>query len=324
MTLASSLRSLKHRLVYGAPVDQAKAAGRTRSRERQTYDLVRNNLRLPDLPVMDGAICGIAMVKNEVDIVDRTVRHLLEQGLDELLIADNGSTDGTRELLAELQEELPLHLADDQLVAYEQSVKMTVLADAVTERECAWVVPFDADELWIGHDRRSVREVLQTTDHGVLAADLFNAFPLPDGGTMWNLDPVSHANRKVAFRAHAGTVVEMGNHGVLHPGTVGEGLAIVHLPWRSFEQFERKIVQGAKALEQTDLPDDKGWHWRELGRISSDERRRLWVDLLAGRDVPGASWAPQGVTIPFDINVLEPRPMADKDGQADITGRTDA
>lgn len=324
MTLVSTLRAFKHRLVYGPQIDPRKEAARTRRRQRRTYQAVRKQLALPQLPTLTGALCGIAMVKNEADIVERTMRQLLAQGVDELLVADNGSTDGTLELLEELQREMPIHIARDSMSAYEQSVKMTVLADAVTDRGCAWVLPFDADELWMGKNGKTVREVLLSTNHDIVAADLFNVFPRLQGGTTWNLDPASHPDRKISFRSRPGAVLQMGNHGVLRPGTTGEGLAIVHLPWRSFEQFDRKIVQGAKALEETSLSEDKGWHWRQLGREDASTRLRTWTHLLSGDAIPGNAWSAENATIPFDIVTLAPLPWDLGSDNATLTGRTGA
>lgn len=87
------------------------------------------------------------MVKNEADIIEQTIRHLLNQGVEHILVADNGSTDGTYELLQELSKSLPVHVIQDREVAYYQSEKMMWLADQVTEAGAEWIVPFDADEL---------------------------------------------------------------------------------------------------------------------------------------------------------------------------------
>ena len=61
---------------------------------------------------------GIAMVKNDVDVIEAFVRHNLGF-MDALAIVDNDSIDGTREILVQLQQEgLPIILFDDPVVGY--------------------------------------------------------------------------------------------------------------------------------------------------------------------------------------------------------------
>lgn len=50
-------------------------------------------------PPADGPIWAVSMVKNEGDIIEETFRNLFAQGVDHLIVADNGSTEGMLELL---------------------------------------------------------------------------------------------------------------------------------------------------------------------------------------------------------------------------------
>ena len=70
------------------------------------------------------AVVAVTMVKNEADVIETTIRHIAAH-VDHVIVADNGSTDGTRELL----DELPCEVIDDPDPAYYQSRKMSALAD---------------------------------------------------------------------------------------------------------------------------------------------------------------------------------------------------
>jgi hypothetical protein len=230
-------------------------------------------------------VYGVTMVKDEADVIAGTLRHLADEGL-ELIVADNGSTDGTRDLLADLAHELPLDVLDDPDPAYYQSEKITRLADLAGARGATWVVPFDADELWLAPDRLSVVLAALPSGFNVARARLYNHFPtaIDPAGTdpfrtiEWRQSEPG-ALPKFAFRYRPGIVVHQGNHGVTIPGTQREtfGLEVRHFPCRSAEQFVRKARNGAAAYAATSLPPDVGAHWRGYGVILD----RLGEDGLA-------------------------------------------
>ena len=93
-------------------------------------------------------LVGIGTVKNEADIIESFVRHNLER-LDALVVIDDGSVDGTKEILLSLEAE-GLNLVTlewDGSAGYEQSVKLSELLLVVISRgEFDWIFPLDADE----------------------------------------------------------------------------------------------------------------------------------------------------------------------------------
>lgn len=220
-------------------------------------------------------VWGVAMVRDEADVIEGVLRHMAAE-VDHLLIADNGSTDGTRDILDRLATELPLTVIDDRDPAYYQSRKMTELADHAHSMGARWIVPFDADELWWGEGR--VADVLAGAhrlatvvwgglhDHVASADDLED--PDPFRALVWRKRE-AQSLPKVAIRWMAGCVIAQGNHGVAHPrGERGEwGLTICHFPYRSLAQFRSKASNGAAAYAATDLPEGMGEHWRSYGRL---------------------------------------------------------
>ena len=293
--IKNAARNLKHYLfLQKKSYENTREARKVYNRANFSthYKNLENTFNFPNIPKVRG-IWGIAMVKNEVDIISHTIHHLFEQGVDHVLIADNGSTDGTYELLHSLSKSLPITVGIDKEPAYYQSEKMTWLAHAAIHAGAQWIIPFDADEFWYGIGG-NLREVLANLKNPIQLARFHNIFPSPDG--KYNLDTQPHWDSKVAFKAWKNSVISMGNHDVLRPGIKEENnIGILHLPWRSKEQLRAKIINGAKALKLTDLPEDKGFHWRNNASLSEQELDNLWLSLIMGKEISyNISWKPHG------------------------------
>lgn len=216
---------------------------------------------------------AVSMVRNEVDVIEGVLRHMADE-VDALIVADNGSTDGTRDILDKLTAELPLTVVDDPETGYYQSRKMTALADRAAGMGATWIVPFDADELWVAPHR--IADVLAGLDAPVATAALYNHLrtavdpddPDPFRSMVWRR-PQPLPLPKVAFRWEPGCVIHQGNHGVTRPSgsNAVPALEIRHFPYRSAAQFAVKAIQGAAAYAATDLPVDMGAHWRSYGEL---------------------------------------------------------
>lgn len=223
---------------------------------------------------MAGTTVGITMVRNEADVIGGTLTHMADE-VDYLLVLDNGSDDGTREILDSL--DLPMTVIDDQEIGYYQSVKMSRLAAEAGKAGAAWIVPFDADEIWY-HPRGRLRDVLAAYPAAVTScgATLYNHYRTaldetdqdPFRSMVWRaLTP--GALPKVAFRYQEGAVIGQGNHSVAlpEPGSGDIGIEIRHFMIRSVDQFVSKVRQGARAYAATNLPEDQGAHWRAWGKL---------------------------------------------------------
>jgi hypothetical protein len=239
------------------------------------------------------------MVKNEADIIGASLAHAFEQGICHVLISDNGSTDGTLELLHELASTYPLSIATDSMLAFEQASKMTHLARAASRHGATWVVPMDADEFWTAPEG-SVASHLEASPADVEVATVRNIFPfvdLPvvDRTGQFRIDTVPSRHPKVAVRASRSLWINVGNHWAVRGTARREsGLLVTHLQWRSFGQFSAKVAQGKVGLEQTGYQEFVGNHWRKLGAEPNDRLRARWESLLLGEHDPELHWGPIG------------------------------
>lgn len=216
-------------------------------------------------------IVGISMVKDEADIIEYTVSNMLNQ-VDEVWVLDNGSTDGTGDIL----HDLGVHVIHDPVVGYYQSFKMTELANSI---QTDWIVPFDADEYWCTKDKRTIKETLSKipADYNAVEACLFDYVSTSQDSNEHNpIKRIKWRRRfkaplsKVAFRPKDKFTINQGNHSVSHEqGTVAleDVLVVKHFPYRSAEQFLNKVRNGSRAYTATDLSEDVGAHWRQYGYI---------------------------------------------------------
>lgn len=244
------------------------------------------------------------MVRDEADVIEATLRHMLTQ-VDYIVIADNGSTDGTLEIIQRLQEELNSSYGDGMRIAllydndpaYYQSKKMTAMALGQLPY-ADWVVPFDADEIWSAVGSR-IADVLmeQPDDTFIVHANVYDHICTgTDEGThpfermVWRTRDKLELP-KAAVRLTPDLTIRAGNHGADYdedrpthgPYLSQQMLRVDHFPYRSPEQFVRKIRNGYAAYQATDLPEDTGTHWRSYGRILEEKGPQILVGDVFSR-----------------------------------------
>lgn len=239
---------------------------------------------------------AIIICKDEQDIIFHTIVHVAEEGIRTILIADNMSTDNTLDEIKkakELLKDSPCHveILEDNEVGYYQSRKMTNLAyKAHNEFKCDWIIPVDSDEIWVSKTGTIANTINALSPYvNVVTADLYNHFPtaidenseIPFRSIVWR-QKEKGALPKVAMKYHKDMIIEQGNHSVKYPIPIVSSncLELRHFPYRSWEQFKRKAINGLKAYEATDLPDNMGSHWRSYGKLLEK-----WGDEVVEREV---------------------------------------
>lgn len=207
-------------------------------------------------------LVAISRVKNERDIIEAFVRHHAAL-FDQVIVLDDGSTDGTYDILTKLRGEgLPLTLISDPSVGYEQARYMTrLLRMAVNQHGADWVMPLDADEFIEPEAGQTLAQVLEGQAAQILSLAWHgfawspqkdNAEPNPVVRLRDRMPPSPGILSKVlvpAMHVSEGVSLGQGNHALLfkeEPLTARpfDRARLCHFPIRSYEQYAAKIAVG--------------------------------------------------------------------------------
>jgi glycosyltransferase involved in cell wall biosynthesis len=228
------------------------------------------------------------LVRDEIDVIATMLDYHLAFGVDTIIATDNGSVDGTREVLASYERRGLLRLLDEAPSDFSQHRWVTRMAElAYSDHAADWVIHADADELFVALGHASLKDALGgvASDVSVLKIERHDFVPIdrprqaPPQVEMVYRKRVSLNLRgaplppKVMHRGVPACRVTQGNHGVegeqLGPPVSHPGIVVYHYPIRSYAQFASKVRNGGSGYARNqELASNIGFH------------KRHWYDLL--------------------------------------------
>ncbi|WP_431236977.1 glycosyltransferase family 2 protein [Mycolicibacterium aichiense] len=207
---------------------------------------------------------GVAVVKNEADVIEAFIRHNLTF-MDALFIADNDSVDGTREIIVQLiQQGLPIVLFDDPITGHFQAEKVTAMYRRIIPNfQPRFVFLLDADEFIVAPSREILYSQLHEMRPGTQAQYYWQTYiPEPTASGADISDPLrSITHRRVSDPPWAKSIIitdpkidtrlhiQQGGHNV----TLGrrslqvvklKDVVLGHFPVRSVDQATSKALVG--------------------------------------------------------------------------------
>lgn len=238
------------------------------------------------------SVYGITRSRNEADIIVGSILRMLRE-VDHIIVGDGSDPgEGTREALEEMVADgFPLTVIDDQELNWRQREVMTGFAHMAREQGAAWVLCFDIDEVWLSPVDRigDALALLPASAMIVLAENYTYAATALDDET--ETDPMRRMCwrsaaalplPKVACRTRPDLVIGHGNHSAHYEGkakTVRGVIRCAHFPYRSPEQFIKRVRGAWPPLRDSGLPESHGSHMWAYGRAldeGGEEALRAW------------------------------------------------
>lgn len=252
--------------------------------------LTRTAVRIMARP---GPIAMLLLVRDEVDIIAQNINFHLRFGIEQFVVTDNGSVDGTREILADFERRLgkSFLIIDESEPAYHQAELVNRMIRVAKSRlRPRWIISSDADEFWYpvsGHydtEMDGTRNILQCYWRNLLPRTDLPWQEFCDTGEM----PGYHDRMcKLLCLSRGLAGMYVGNHESRSiPGIAArsENIHVYHYPIRSYSQFERKIVQGHRAAVKASFAGSAAWHWSEYYRAWESGQLPQVYEEMASRN----------------------------------------
>jgi glycosyltransferase involved in cell wall biosynthesis len=258
-------------------------------------------------------IVALLGVKDEVEVIGATINQLRSIGVDLIIAYDDGSTDGTLDVLEALKSKDHVWVVNvERAEPWKEAITETWRLAWARKANADWVLFSDADEFWIPATG-SLRDCCSLANTDILTVDRFNV-PLtrrrplvPD-----ELSPSSYGDLLLCVK----TIPDFHLYIEQHPetpwilgasiapkvlarrdviGRVGAGghavepigdrpwrrarpadLLIAHLPFTTYERFERKVRNIGEVIRVCPefFSGYVAWHWRRWASMLKAGRLR--------------------------------------------------
>lgn len=230
----------------------------------------------------------VLLCKDEIDIIENWFLFHKAMGVDGFIVTDNGSSDGTREVLQKYQEKgWVLDIIDEPSDGYKQVEwcnKMIMLAK--NKYKADWIISSDSDEFWYATSLNLKEDILSNKGCNLQSVYLKDYIPYEDTDNfiksgyfvqrklndfaqkIYNIKSKFYCMEdwtpKVILKAKDYKLVAGGNHDAKMKNKKLchiSNIIVYHYYIRNKNHFINKVKKGGEALLKN--PDKSfGSHWR--------------------------------------------------------------
>jgi hypothetical protein len=268
-------------------------------------------------------VAGACVVRDAVDLLPYLCGHYLRAGFAHVAFVDDGSRDGTFELLTKIARRTErVSVRQVRSDVYDQSALMTEAANALIQQGYSIVVPFDADEFW-NAEAGEFERMSQSMPEALFQGHWVNFVqsrkchvsgrtsplhmryraPAAESADQNSIGTYSHTfvcllERKIAFKTRGVVEIDVGQHALMRGPyrLCGPSIEIFHLPLRSREEIIKRGLNYEPRRAPLRLQPWMGWQSAFHRRAVLDEKvDEVWASSSSddnGRvDVYGAPLA---------------------------------
>ena len=229
------------------------------------------------------------LVRDEADIIRQNIEYHLKNGVDSIILTDNGSVDGTLEICQEYLGSGIIQIIQEPARDFSQYAYVTRMANlASTKYNADWVINADADEFFLSENHQDLKSALSSIapEYSMVSVNRNDFVPIHRDYKDFSPTQFPYQKKKslnlrgeslppkVVHRGGSSDIqVSQGNHSVTGSGLdnilVDSPIQIFHYPIRSINQFRSKVRNaGSGYANNTKLNKTNGFH------------KRYWYDLL--------------------------------------------
>ena len=188
------------------------------------------------------------LVRDEETLIEDNIRFHISQGVDKIIVTDNKSQDGTRNILNKYEHLGWVEIIDELSEDYEQDKWVDrMIKIAIEKYNADWIINVDADEFFLSKTR-NLKDALPNDLKPNILVCWWNWGWIQEEQNWWEVVEFvkpSNNNHKSIHSAKFYSRIGRGNHKVhmrkVHSPSITEDITLFHIQPNDFEKYRKRM-----------------------------------------------------------------------------------